>query len=51
MRFNLEIQYIEHLDETYYRGYASQLLHDNEKKFYEGMRAFLSEWREECPIF
>ena len=38
---NLEIKYIRHLDEIHFKGYAEQLLFDNEKAFYKGMRQFL----------
>lgn len=38
---NLEIRYIRHLDELHFKGYADQLLFDNEKAFYKGMRQFL----------
>ncbi len=38
---NLEIKYIRYLDEIHFKGYAEQLLFDNEKAFYKGMRQFL----------
>ncbi len=38
---DLEIKYIHYLDEIHFRGYAVQLLFDNEKAFYKGMRQFL----------
>ena len=38
---NLEIKYIRYLEEIHFKGYAEQLLFDNEKAFYKGMRQFL----------
>ena len=38
---NLEIKYIHYLEEIHFKGYAEQLLFDNEKAFYKGMRHFL----------
>jgi len=42
MRGSLESKYIQHLDETYFRGYAKQLYLDNEKLYYRGMKQFLN---------
>lgn len=38
----LEEEYIEHLDEIKFKGYAKQLLHDDEEAYYRGMRQFLT---------
>ena len=40
---HLESKYIQHLEDTHYRGYAQQLLHDNERLYYKGMRQYFTD--------
>ena len=39
----LEQDYIKYLDYYHFKGYALQLLHDDEKKYYQGMHKYFSE--------
>ena len=39
----VESKYIQHLDDSKYRGYARQLYLDNEKLYYRGMKHFYLE--------
>ena len=39
---SLEIRYINYLNETHFKGYAEQLLFDDEKAYYKGMFQYLS---------
>lgn len=39
---SLEARYINYLNDTHFKGYAEQLLFDNEKEYYRGMFQYLS---------
>jgi hypothetical protein len=39
---SLETRYINYLNDTHFKGYAEQLLFDNEKEYYRGMFQYLS---------
>ncbi|MDE2026997.1 MAG: hypothetical protein KGJ11_00470 [Candidatus Omnitrophica bacterium] len=42
-KITLESDYIKYLDYYHFKGYAHQLLHDDEKKYYQGMQKYFSE--------
>jgi hypothetical protein len=39
----LEREYVKYLDYYHFKGYALQLFHDNEKKYYQGMHKYFLE--------
>ena len=48
---SLEVRYINYLNDTHFKGYAQQLLFDNEKAYYRGMFQYLSKGLSpECQV-